>query len=66
MDTLVYKDASDVSDDDNAESDSEEIKEIPLGQAKKRRQIDYDDVDPYGMEDDSAIDDSVSSSDGEQ
>lgn len=70
---LVYKDASDVSDNDSEEpmddSEQEDIIEIPLGgsaQASKRRHVDdlYGDED-YGAEDDDEqrkLDDSVSSS----
>lgn len=58
---LVYKDASDDSDQDSSEFD-EEITEIQLGQPKKRRQVDlYGDEEPS----EDQLDDSVSSSDSD-
>jgi len=68
---LVYKDESDDEELGEQSDDSEEIKEIPLGQASKRRQVDQQ--DEYDMDSDEAaamgmmrdeqqpVDDSVSS-----
>lgn len=69
-DPLVYKDESDVDSqrsDSAAEDSEEEIKEIPLGQPKKRRHVDINNPEADSEEEfadhslSKEVDDSVSS-----
>jgi len=70
---LVYKDESDNEELEQDSDDSEEIKEIPLGNQNKRRHVDQEGEDDFGMDSDEQaamnamrdeqhpVDDSVSS-----